>query len=164
MNKRDAVRYKSDLFPESMAKVTVSWDDFSPVVANVIDYGAHGLKVTIPSLQHPVEPPKKNNTVRVKLLMDEMWFSGMCISATREPDDSVTLSVYFYNPHEQNHLKKLLCNSLTEHHRSGSFISYEWEELVDKLCNADEPHLQKIGNHHKSILIAKQKGLTLHGD
>ena len=81
MNKRDAVRYQADLFPESMAKVTVSWDDFSPIEANVIDYCANGLKVSIPSSQAPVEPPQKDKTVRVQMPNDEMLFSGMCVSA-----------------------------------------------------------------------------------
>jgi hypothetical protein len=34
------------------------------------------------------------------------------------------------------------------------FVSHQWEELVAKLCDSDDPHLRKIGHYHRANLEA----------
>jgi hypothetical protein len=49
-------------------------------------------------------------------------------------------------------------NSAKEPHR---FVSYEWEELVGKLCNSDDPKLQRLGFQHLAQMKARQPDLQL---
>jgi hypothetical protein len=37
------------------------------------------------------------------------------------------------------------------------FVKHEWEEIVDKLCDSDDPHLRKIGQGEKLIMRGRKK-------
>jgi hypothetical protein len=39
--------------------------------------------------------------------------------------------------------------------QSDSFVCHEWEELVDKLCNLEDPKLKALGDHELDILKAR---------
>jgi len=157
MNKRDAVRYSSKLLPESMSKVTILWDGNPPIEANVMNYCAHGMRVIIPPLHAPNKKARESETVLVQVSSDETWFTGMCVSATKGQDSSISLGIYFYNPSEQNYLRELLNKSLSENYQPSTFVSYQWEEIVDKLCDSEDSHLKEIGCKAKDILRIRQK-------
>jgi hypothetical protein len=157
MNKRSRVRYHSDLLPDSISNVTVSWNENSPVEAVVANCCAHGMKVLIPSSKALFEIPSKSDIVTVQIQKDKKPFAGMCVSASAEQDGSVHMGIYFYNPDEQNYLQTLLYKSLNENHLPNSFVSYEWEETVDKLCSSDDPHLKEIGLKAKDMLKIRHK-------
>ena len=156
MNKRNFVRYDSELLPGSLRKVVVSWESNPSIGSYVINYCAQGINVLIPSVQIPPEIPKENETIKVLMPVDQMWFTGRCIYVKNELDGSVSLGIYFPDSKEQGYLKDLLFNSLNVPSNSHSFVSYEWEELVGKLCDSDDPQLQKIGNHHLAMIKAEQ--------
>jgi hypothetical protein len=87
-----------------------------------------------------------------------MWFTGMCVFATNDQDGSVSMGIYFYKPEEQNYLEKLLFKSLDAPScPSGYFVSYEWEERVDRLCHSEDPVLKKIGEEKLRSLRQKRK-------
>jgi hypothetical protein len=128
------------------------------VVAN---YCALGMKVIIPSLPDPAEPPKINDSVKVLLPTDDneqTWFTGTCVHAAKESNGSVSLGIFFHDPNDQTHLYKLLFASLNEPLCTPSFVSHEWEELVAKLCNVDDEEIKKIGNREMDIIKMQQKG------
>ena len=145
MNKRDSVRYGAEGFSEDMSQAAVSWGGADSITANVVNYSAHGIRISIPAALCTTDLPKKKDVIRVHLPIDRLWFTGMCVFAANEPDGSVTAGIYFYKPEEQNYLKNLLFNALDAPCTSDSFISYEWEERVARLCNSEDPTLRKIG-------------------
>ena len=159
MNKRHSVRYDSDLLPKRLDKVSVSLMGNSSIESHVVNYCALGIRISIPPAEFPIDCPKKNETIKVLLPIDSLWLTGMCVYAAKEPDGSVSMGIYFYNPSEQNRLYNLLINSLNVPTLTSSFVSREWEELVEKLCASDDPRLQKIGLYEMGIILSQQKGL-----
>jgi len=154
MKERYSARYDTQLLPKSLSKVTISWGvDFS-VDANVINFCTHGMRVVIPLEMSPAELPKKNDAIKVKLPIVQVWLTGMCIYVTNELDGSVSVGIYYYVPIEQNYLNKLLTKNLNVPLQECSFVCHEWEEFVDKLCNSEDPKLRNIGFHEKKMLEA----------
>ena len=164
MNNRDSVRYASELLPASMAKVGVSWQGNPTVEANVVNCSAHGMRVTFPASLKPFQMPRKNDSVMVQIPKDQMGFAGMCVSVSNESDGSVSMRIHFHNPPERHQLKKILCESLKEKHRPGTFVKHEWEEIVDKLCSSDDQHLKGIGDKAKEMLVMREKIAKVHGN
>jgi hypothetical protein len=78
----------------------------------------------------------------------------MCIYVTNELDVDVSIGIYYYVPIEQNYLNKILSKNLNVPLQECSFVCHEWEELVEKLCNAEDPKLRNIGFHDKEMLGA----------
>jgi hypothetical protein len=156
MNKRNFVRYGSELLPGSLSKVTISWEGHASIGSFVVDYGPQGLSLVIPPMLSPVEIPQEAATVKVLMPIDQTWFTGQCVYARNETDGSVSMGVHFSDPKEQTLLKDLLFTSLNAPGDAHSFVSYEWEELVGKLCESEDPQLQKIGCHHRAIIKQKQ--------
>ncbi|NVN91970.1 MAG: hypothetical protein HXX11_15400 [Desulfuromonadales bacterium] len=150
MNKRNRVRYTSDLLPDSFKSVYVSWDNNCPVEASALNYCACGIRVFIPSILSSINIPRTNRPIEVLLPIDKKWLSGMCISSTNQQDGSISMGIYFYNPAEQNYLQDLLYKSLKIDPQSHSVFSHKWEELLEKLCNSDDPYLRSIGYAKKS--------------
>jgi len=157
MNKRDAVRYDSELLLERLNKVTISWSENVPIESHVENYCAHGVKVSISSLTVPAVMPKKNDTVRVLMPMDKVWLSGMCVYASNEPDGSASIGLYFFKPDEQNYLSGFLRKALNRSVRKDFFVKHEWEELVGKLCSSGEPSLVEIGVREWKLLLHNRK-------
>ena len=158
MNKRNFVRYGSELIPGNLSKVTISWQGKTLLGSYVANYCTHGIGVLIPPRLNPPEIPKEKETIKVLMPIDQMWFTGICMYVNNESDGSVSLGIYFSEPKEQGYLKDLLFDSLNVPSGMSSFVSYEWEELVGKLCESDDPRLKEIGHHHLAILKAKQEG------
>jgi hypothetical protein len=161
MDKRHSVRYASELLPKKMTTTTISFAEDRTVESVVANYCALGIKVIIPSLSVPAEPPKTNDNVKVLLPTgadEEAWFTGICVHAAKEADGSVSLGIYFHEPSDQTHLYKLLFASLNEPLNAPSFVSHEWEELVAKLCSVDDEDIKKIGNREMDIIKTLQKG------
>ena len=156
MNKRDSVRYGSELLPGSLSKASISWEGSSAVGSYVVNYCAQGVNVLIPRLLVPHDIPQEKDTVKVLLPIDQRWFTGSCIYARKESDGSVSLGINFSNPEEQSYLKDLLYHSLNIPRDAHSFVSYEWEELVTKMCDSGDPQLSEIGRHHREVIRAKQ--------
>ena len=154
MNNRDFVRYGSELLPGNMSKATISWEGSAPFGSYVVNYSARGINVLIPALQIPAKLPKEKETLSVLLPIDQRWFTGRCIYLQKGPDGALSMGIYFNDPKEQSYLKDLLFHYLNTPRDSHNFVSYEWEELVAKLCDSDDPHLQKIGHHHRANIRA----------
>jgi hypothetical protein len=150
MNNRDFVRYGSELLPGGLSKATISVEGKPVFGSHIINYSARGINIMIPPLPLPPGLPKVNDTVRVLMPIDQTWFTGRCIYSNKEQDGSVSMGVHFCDPKEQDYLKNLLFTALNSPKSSHSFVSYEWEELVAKLCASDDPHLQDIGHHHRA--------------
>jgi len=91
MNERHSVRYGSELFPKRLHKVFISWDKSSLVESEVVDYCSLGIRVSIPPKSVSSEIPRKNDTFKIVLPIDQIWISGMCVYATNEQDGSVTI-------------------------------------------------------------------------
>jgi len=162
MNKRHSVRYDSELLPKRLNKVSLSLMGNSPIESHVVNYCALGIRISIPPLAFPIDFPKKNETIKVLLPIDNTWLTGMCVYIAKELDGSVSMGIYFYNPCEQNHLYNLFINSLNVPTQTRSFISREWEELVEKLCASEDPGLQKIGLYEMGIILSQQEGKLPH--
>ena len=161
MNKRDFVRYESEFFPGSMSEATITWEGGAPVVSKVVNYSAHGIRVSIAPSLSPVDIPSKKGVVKVHMPIDLMWFTGMCVFADREKDGSVSMGIYFFKPEEQNYLKALIFKSLGAPKPADAFVSYEWEERIARLCNSADPKLKKIGEEKlKTMKMKKQNDLT----
>jgi hypothetical protein len=161
MDKRHSIRYASELLPKKMTMTTVSLKGDYAIESVVANYCALGMKVILPCLPVAVETPKINDSVKVLLpdnVAEQAWFTGICVHAADEADGSVSLGIFFHDPSEQTHLHKLLFASLNEPQYAPSFVSHEWEELVAKLCSADDEEIKKIGNREMDIIKTLQKG------
>jgi hypothetical protein len=156
MNKRNYVRYGSELLPGSLSKVTLAWEGNSLIGSYAVNYGPHGISIVIPPLLNSPRMPKEKETVRVLMPIDEKWFTGTCIYVKNEADGSISMGIFFCLPEEQSYLKDLLFHSLNTPRDAHSFVSYEWEEFVSKLCDSDDPKLKKIGRHHMEVMKARQ--------
>jgi len=156
---RNSIRHYSELLPKSLSKVTISWGASSSIESDVVNCCSHGIRVLIPALQFPTDIPKQNDTVKILMPIDQIWLTGMCVYSTNDLDGSVSVGIYFYNPSEQNFLSNLLCKSLDIPLQTCSFVCHEWEELVAKLCNSEDPKLKEIGHHEMKLLKHNWKGL-----
>jgi hypothetical protein len=145
MNKRDSVRYDSDLLPETLDKVIISWEGSPPVESNVLNCCSRGMKIIISTTSSLTNFPNKKDILKVHIPKIKMSLTGMCVSVTKEADNSISMGIYLINPSEQNVFKDYLHESLKHILPQDFFISYEWEELVDKLCLSDDPKLKHIG-------------------
>ncbi len=152
MNKREYVRYDTRAFPGNMGEAAISWQGQSEIASAVANCSAHGIKVSIAHSLAPPDLPKKKDIVKVRMPIDDMWFTGMCIFAAKEADGSVSMGIYFYKPEEQNYLKDLLFKALEAPSSPDSFVSYQWEELVARLCDSDDPELKRIGQDKRRAL------------
>jgi len=157
MNKRDAVRYDTELLLGRLSKVTVSWSENVSFESHVENYCAHGIKVSLPLLPDSTAMPKKNDTIRVLMPIERVWLSGMCVYTSNEPDGSASMGIYFYKPNEQNYLGAFLRKVLNRTARKDFFVKHEWEELVAKLCGSGDPALVKIGVREWKILMHNRK-------
>ncbi|HWU36386.1 MAG TPA: hypothetical protein VN203_01995 [Candidatus Acidoferrum sp.] len=157
MNKRDAVRYDTELLLGRLSKVTISWSENVAIESHVENYCAHGVRVSLPSPPAPAAMPKKNDTVRVLMPMDRVWLSGMCVYASNEPDGSAAMGLYFFKPDEQNYLSGFLRKTLNRAVHKDFFVKHEWEELVGKLCSSGEPSLMEIGVREWKLLLHQRK-------
>jgi len=157
MNQRDHVRYDNSFFPVEMSEVVVSWGGRS-LASKVVNYSAHGMRVSVPPESAPATIPCKKDEVQVRLAVEECCLSAMCVFATPENDGSLSIGLYFYNPDEQNHLQNLLFKRLNARHPVDSFVSYEWEERVGRLCDSEDPCLRKIGEEARRALQQKSRG------
>ena len=158
MNYRNAVRYDAKFLPESLTKVAISWVENASVESYVENFCSHGIRVSMPASSIPAAIPEKNDPIRVLIPIDsshQLWFSGMCVYSINEQDSHVSMGIYFYNPNEQNHLHTILYDSLNEQPIAPSFISHEWEELVDKLCCSDDPKLKQRGIAERNKISIK---------
>ena len=78
MKDRHSARYDIQLLPKSLSRVTISWGVDSSVEANVANFCTHGMKVIVPMVISPVDVPKKNDAIKVKLPIVQIWLAGMC--------------------------------------------------------------------------------------
>lgn len=159
MNKRNSVRYDSDLLLGGPSKVSISWEKNSSIESHVMNYCAHGIRVSIPPVLTPDDLPQKNDTVRVFMPIERLWLTGMCVYAEAEPEGSISIGIYFHKPDEQNYLSTFLRNSLNRPGQKSSFVKHEWEERVAKLCGSEDPKLSKIGISEWKMLMHR-KGQT----
>ena len=60
-------------------------------------------------------------------------------------------------PNTTRYTSVLLPKSINDQNKPRSFVKHEWEEIVDKLCDSDDPHLRKIGHSEKGVLAGKKK-------
>lgn len=159
MNNRNHVRYGSEQLTGSYRRVALSWQGKPLEGSYAVNYSAHGITVVIPAAAQRREIPAENDAVEVQLPVNQKRFGGRCVHCHREADGSLSMGIHFDDPADQECLQTLLCNALKvpEH----SFISYEWEELVGKLCNSEDPKLQQLGMHHLAQLRARQGELQL---
>jgi len=158
MNKRDHVRYDAELLPGSLSKVTISWEGRPAFDSYVVNCCPQGINVLIPPMQSPTDLPKEKDSVNVLMPIDQMWFTGECVYVRSDSTGSVSMGINFNDPKEQAYLKDLLFKSLNVPSNVHAFVSYEWEEMVSKLCASEDPQLQDIGNHHLADIKAKQNG------
>lgn len=158
MNQRDYVRYGTEMLPSILSKVFVSWQGTPSIESYVVNYSTCGLNVVIPaiSLLHGRKIPKERDEVGVLLPVDRPWFNGKCIHVSKEADGSICLGIHFNDPDEQEFLQTLLFQSILPSNEAHYFVSYEWEELVGKLCDSDDPKLKRLGHHHLARLKAHQ--------
>jgi hypothetical protein len=158
MNNRTYVRYGSAQLPDALGKVSVSWQDTS-ITLTVVDYSAQGISVVIPPLDDGLQIPAIDDTVKVALPAHNAGFTGTCIHLRTEPDGSTTLGLFFADPKEQQELRTLLFKALNSVTAPCRFVSYQWEELVGKLCNSDDPKLKQLGHQHLAQMKAHQPDL-----
>jgi len=152
MNKRNFVRYGAELLPGSLSRVTISWEGHASIGSYVVDYSPQGMGLIIPATLNSLDIPKGAESVKVLMPVGRTWLNGQCVYARTEPDGSVSLGLHFSDPQERDYLKNLLFTSLKVPAESRSFVSYEWEELVGRLCDSEDPTLHKIGRHHLALI------------
>jgi hypothetical protein len=144
MNKRHSVRYDTQLFLKTLRKVTVSWGVDISIESEVANFSTHGMKVIIPHLVPQTDIPKKHDTIRFKLSIIPVWLTGKCIYATIEHDSSVAIGICYLIPIEQNDLNELLKKTNNGPFQTCSTDCHEWEDLVAKQFNSEDPKLKML--------------------
>ena len=152
MRKRNSPRYGSEVLPEDLSKVTISFGVGTSLESEVENICAHGIRVSIPDPKIMSNIPKINDTVKVLIPKGHHWITGICVYVTNESDGAVSTGINFYHPSEQNYLNILLSSALDVLPQPDSFISHEWEEFVGKLCNSEDPCLNGVGHQELGLL------------
>jgi hypothetical protein len=138
----------------------VSWQN-TTITSNVVDYSAQGISVIIPPLDDGLQIPAIDDAIKVALPAHNTDFTGTCIHLRTEPDGSTTLGLFFADPEQQQELRTLLFKALNSVTAPYRFVSYQWEELVGKLCNSDDPKLKQLGHQHLAQMKERQHDLRL---
>ena len=165
MEKRHAVRYVAARLPAEMTTAVLVLSDATTIESTVDNISSLGIKVKVAVADAGPAIPGRNDIVIVRLTSEQIEFSGLCVwSATPEPS-MFDLCFYFYHPHEQNCLYKLLNSGVSPQQsdqelngvfKSGitvkRFVSHEWEELVDIMCHSENPELRIIGARERESI------------
>lgn len=154
MNNRNFVRYDTDDLAPVLAKVTLSWEGVSAVESSVANYSARGMNVVV-SLSQGQAVPTREAPVQVRLPKHKSWLDGTCIHVESEGEGSIRLGLHFGDEGQQRYLQNLLFNSLKHSEEPQYYPSYQWEELVTKLCGSDNPELKKLGRRHLAGIRAQ---------
>ncbi len=108
MKERRSTRHDTQLIPNSLCKVTVSWALNSAVDAEVVNFCAHGMKVVFELLELPVTVPRKNDIIKIKLPIVQLWLTGKCVYVIGENGGPVSMGICYLVPLEQKDFKELL--------------------------------------------------------
>jgi hypothetical protein len=147
----DMFNHWTDRLPHNFSTVIISWSGHPPVESKVIAYSAHGIRVQILKSLPQFAAPRKNISIRVRIVGSNSWLTGMCMSSDKH-DKSLTLGIYLYSPSEQNYLRDIMYSSIVESQKSRPLISHDWEEFVDSLCHSKDRQVQKIGFVKRDII------------
>jgi hypothetical protein len=111
MNKRDSVRYDSELLPETLDKVFISWEGSQQVESNVLNCCSHGMKIRISPMSSVTNLPYINDILKVHIPKIKLWLTGICVYVTNE-DNSISMGIYLINLSDQNIFKEYLHESV----------------------------------------------------
>lgn len=107
MNQRQTTRFDSLSLSEPLKKVSIILNNNKSIESFVINICSHGMRVSIPPENITDGIPGKNKKVNVCLIQG-IKIEGTCVYVTRDQDNSISMGIYFFNPHDQNYLYELL--------------------------------------------------------
>lgn len=156
MRIRHTDRLATTMLPVDLVTAVIVSGEAIPVESTVENLSSLGVRVKVVAAEASAMPIR-NDIVTIRL-PERMDLSAQCVwSAPTEPGN-FDLAFYFYKPHEQNALHKLLSAmglpphsdwEFDEYFQNGApqqrFIPHEWEEVVDMMCHSDNPELRAVG-------------------
>lgn len=158
MKMRHSFRYVTASLPVELTAAEIVLPDKTTVPAIVENLSPLGIKLTVKGTDVRSVAICRNNIVTVRLSSGLLEAAGLCVWSGTTGYDEPDLAFYFFKPHEQNYLHKLLhILELPSYGEGGfedllwrdieeqRFVPHEWEEVVEKLCQSKDPELQATG-------------------
>lgn len=101
-------RHSSDQLPDSLSTVLLVLPDGFEIEAELADISSQGMKLSIPPTPVPLAIPRKTETVEVVFRASRLRVTCRCIYSSYNPDGSISLGMYVFDPQQQDQLRALL--------------------------------------------------------
>ncbi len=153
MEKRHAVRYAAAELPTEMSIAVLMLPDKTAIKSTVENLSTIGINVKVDVEDDGQTIVQINDTVTVMLAEEQIKLSAICVKSYRPNPTVLEMSLYFFNPHEQNDFYNCLCSmelpQRDEPEFHNPFISHQWDEVIDSLLHSENPELRKLGTREK---------------
>ncbi|KAB0665008.1 hypothetical protein F6V25_10275 [Oryzomonas japonica] len=111
METRLVPRHRSDQLPDSLSTVLLVLPDRFEITSQLMDISCQGMKLAIPPTPVPLTIPRKTETVEVVFHASRLRVSCRCIYSSYNPDGSISMGMYVFDPHQQDQLRTLLAEN-----------------------------------------------------
>ncbi|WP_168205839.1 PilZ domain-containing protein [Geobacter sp. FeAm09] len=108
MESRLVPRHSSDLLPDSLSTVLLVLPDRFEIETQLVDISSQGMKLSIPPTAVPLAIPRKAETVEVVFRASGLRVTCRCIYSSYNPDGSISMGMYVFDPGQQDRLRTLL--------------------------------------------------------
>ena len=153
MEKRHAARYAAAELPTEMSIAMLMLPDNTAIKSTVENLSSLGVNVKVDVQDDGQALVQRNDTVTVLLAEEQIKLSALCVNSYRPNPTVLEISLYFFNPHEQNCFYNHLCNMELPQRDEPEFhnqlVSHQWDEVIDTLLHSENPELRKLGTREK---------------
>jgi hypothetical protein len=108
MKHRQDFRHDAGLLAKDLTRVMLVLPGKHELESKLVDICSQGLKVSIPPSSVPLSIPGKDETIGVVIQAIQLHLTCRCIYFLYNPDDSVCMGFYVFDPDEQSKLRELL--------------------------------------------------------
>jgi|GEM_PF-3360869 len=170
MEKRHAVRYAAAELPTELSIAILMLPDKTAIKSTVENLSSLGVNVKVDVQDNGQTLVQRNDTVTVMLAAEQIKLSALCVNSYRPNPTVLELSLYFFNPHEQNCFYDCLCSMELPQHDElrcdedvkgqiiyKPFISHQWDELLDTLLHSENPELRILGMREKESSSVRKR-------
>ena len=170
MEKRHAVRYAAAELPTELSIAILMLPDNTAIKATVENLSTLGINVKVDVEDVGQTLVQRNDTVTVMMAAEQIKLSALCVNSYRPNPSLLEISLYFFNPHEQNCFYDRLCSmDFSRHEELGCdedvmgrnthkpFVSHQWDELLDTLLHSENPELRILGMREKESRMLRNR-------
>jgi hypothetical protein len=108
MENRLVPRHSSGQLPDSLSTVLLVLPDGLEIASQLVDISRQGMKLSIPPTLVPLTIPRKTETIEVVFSASHLRVTCRCIYSSYNPDGSISMGMYVFDPHQQDQMCALL--------------------------------------------------------